>query len=600
MHRKLLSLVSIAKCVLAGYPQYSAYETESCSTTTREHNGYEYTITTSAKCSPETITISGPVNYCKPSTVTTTCSETVTSCSKSDYCHPTTATVIETSSCHLVTTTLYSYSHGPLSTTTVYNAQPGHCVPSTTTLYSDKLSTTTVYNEQPCQSSTQTATSISYITATREVTLPASTTTITSSKIIYRDSTTTISSLEARTSYSTKTITQSVPLCGGGTTYINSYNATIISISTQTLASTTLTSTLYSSTTLTETAATRTIYSTDYSTTNRNVTILTTSYFPSPTTITAGNGTITRTEYFPSFLTTTAGSANSTDTIYFPSGTATITSYILSTTTIRDAASTQTQYFPSIITVTAGNGNVTATSYIPSGTATITSFYPDITTVTEPGSTRTVYLPSNDTSRMCCNNTGGGGGGAGTNGSDIYALLVGYLESTYLNLVDQTLTNTTDSITNRISLDLRNFFETNPINIVNANISLNSTDLSYLNRTIAGVLYNYMQYQFEDRSSPVNQSIRVEINETPWWAIVLIILLIIFGLLILAGLIWLIFFRRTHVCRGKKSLHGGKEVVVCAVDGGNDIPGGGDDEICQRCQKPRSICGCDQGPLLSS
>ena len=605
MHSKLLSILWIARCVLAGNHQYPAHETETCTTTN--------TTTTSATvttCSPKTITISGPVDYCQPTTVTTTCSETVTSCSKSDYWHATTATVTETSNCQPVIRTIYTGQPGQISTRTITSLEtPDYCVPSTTTLYSDKpgpLSTTTVYDAQPCQSSTQTitvfsgstATSISYVTATSEITLPASTvtkhdvSTITalSDRTVYRDSTTSIVSTQERTSYITKVITSSVPLCGGGTTYINSYNATIISISTKTLANTTLTSTLYSTTTSTITEATQTVYSTRYSTTTENITVLTTSYLPS-------------------------------------------------TTTIPIPGSTETKYFPSIITVTACDGNATSTVYIPSGTATITSFYPNYTTVTEPGSTSTIYLPSNATGAVCCNGTGGGGSGGGNgsdiyallvgylestylnlidnsvtniscnstggggnggggNGSDIFALLVGYLESTYINLIDRSVTNNTDSIATSISVDLRNFFETNPIDVINANISLNSTDLSYLNRTIAGVLYNYMQYQFEDRSSPVNQSIRVEINETPWWAIVLVVLLILFGLLILAGLIWLIFFRRTHVCRGKKSLHGGKEVIVCAVDG-SDVSGGGD-EVCQRCQKPRSVCGCDQGPLLSS
>ncbi|KAI5358299.1 hypothetical protein Slin14017_G116600 [Septoria linicola] len=458
----------------------------------------------------------------------------------------------------ILTTTLYPDHH--YLTTTIYQDRPG------------STQTSTVQVEKPCHPST------SY--STTSITLPAGSTTIreisTSTafnvQTVYRDSI--ITSTVPHTRYITRTVTSGAPVCCGGSTYINSYNATIIYTSTTIRANTTLTSTVYSSTTVsTTTVATQTLYSTTISTETSIETSISTSYLPSPTTITADS---TTTLYLPSFITIRSGDESFVETRYFPSGTATITSYLLNTTTISVPGSTETQYIPSFITVSPSDTDFTETRYFPSSTATITSFYPTTLTVTEPASIRTIYLPSNDTS-------GGGRGGGGmcctdntssTNSSDLYTSRTTYLENTYITLIDRSLEKISSQISNRLSIDLRSFFsEDGEFGGNSTTTTINASDISYLNSTLTNALTAYFDYSFRNRSSPLmdsinNLTVHATLRGTPWWAIVLLILLILFGLLMLAGLAWLVFFRSTHVCKGRKSLHEGKEVVVCAVGNG--------------------------------
>ncbi|GIZ36657.1 hypothetical protein CKM354_000012600 [Cercospora kikuchii] len=563
--------------------------------TARSHAGHEYgpppTYPASPECPTYTVTKTG-----RPKHITVTISSTiatkVTITEGQKYCHPTTATVTEHPQCYPSTTTVYKEKHGNPYTTTVCPDKP--CHPSTLTMTAGSTVTSTSYITQPAATITNTftVTSGGTITSTSYITQPPAT----------------VTRSEVSTIYSDRTITTGAPICGGGTTYINKYNATITILTTRTLANTTITSTLYSATsTSTTTVATQTVTSTNFSTTTNTVTDISLVYLPSVTTVTAGNGTVTETQYFPSGTATitsyllnvsTTTNAGSTETQYIPSGTGTVTSYVLSVSTTTNPGSTVTQYFPSVVTVTAGDGNVTDTVYVPGGTATITSFYPSITTITEPGQTATIYLPSNDTQYICCNNTGGGGGGGGgndggnnNNGTNTYNLIVGYLETTYLSLIDRSLTNITETISNRLRLDLQNFFSSpNSTLNLNATISLNTTDLNYLNRTISGTIINFFGDEFNNGSSPINEAIRVEINDTPWWAIVILVLVILILLGLLLGCCWALCFGGGKGKKKKKEKE--KEHSPPPV-----APPGGGGSLCMRCRKPRSVCGCAEGPL---
>ena len=66
---------------------------------------------------------------------------------------------------------------------------------------------------------------------------------------------------------------------------------------------------------------------------------------------------------------------------------------------------------------------------------------------------------------------------------------------------------------------------------------------------------------------------KADFGWTPWWAIMILVLEILFGLLILAGLLWLLFFRKPKTPKPE--------------------------HVCTRCNQPSSSCTCDQGPLLS-
>ncbi|PPJ58305.1 hypothetical protein CBER1_04511 [Cercospora berteroae] len=589
-------LVSAGNHPPAGYhddkyaPEYSQDGHET--TAAISHGGHEYghppTYPASPECPTYTVTKTGRPKHITV-TITSTIATKVTITEGQKYCHPTTATITEHRQRHPSTTTVYKDKQGQPYTTTIYADKP--CHPSTLTVTAGSTVTSTSYITQPggTITNTLTVTSGGTITATSYITQPP----------------TTVTKFQISTLYSDRTITTGAPICGGGTTYINKYNATVTILTTRTLANTTITSTLYlETTTSTTTVATQTVTSTSFSTTTNTVADISLVYLPSVTTVTAGDGTVTETQYFPSGAATitsyllsvsTTTNAGSTETQYIPSGTATVTSYVLSVSTTTNPGSTVTRYFPSIITVTAGDGNVTDTVYVPGGTATITSFYPSITNITEPGQTATIYLPSNNTQYICCNNTGGGGGGndgggGNNNGTNTYNLIVGYLETTYLSLIDTSLTNITETISNRLRLDLQNFFSGSKSTLnLNATISFNTTDLNYLSRTISGTVINFFGDEFNNGSSPINEAIRVEITDTPWWAIVIVVLvnLILLGLLLRCC--WVLCFRGG---KGKKKRKEEEHSPPPAAP-----PGGGGGSICMRCRKPRSVCGCAEGPL---
>ncbi|KAK5031498.1 hypothetical protein LTR13_007826 [Exophiala sideris] len=123
-----------------------------------------------------------------------------------------------------------------------------------------------------------------------------------------------------------------------------------------------------------------------------------------------------------------------------------------------------------------------------------------------------------------------------------------YVDNTLINTIDQSIDKTITEFFNQDILTNINetFFAALHNYTYNTNITLDNSSLHYLNSSISDVMYGYMHTQFTETDSSLNQDMRQSIlsysyNDSPWYAIAILTLLVIFGILTLAGLLWLIF-----------------------------------------------------------
>jgi hypothetical protein len=123
------------------------------------------------------------------------------------------------------------------------------------------------------------------------------------------------------------------------------------------------------------------------------------------------------------------------------------------------------------------------------------------------------------------------------------------ITSTINTSIEQTISKTfnQDIITN-INATIYGAFRNNTYN---TNITLNQTSLHYMNKSITDVVFGYIHNQFSDRTSSFYSDMSqitqaYAYNTSPWYAIAILTLLLIFGILTLAGLLWLILKGHKH------------------------------------------------------
>ncbi len=120
-----------------------------------------------------------------------------------------------------------------------------------------------------------------------------------------------------------------------------------------------------------------------------------------------------------------------------------------------------------------------------------------------------------------------------------------YVDNTLITTIDQSIDKTITKSFNQDILTNINvtFFAAFHNYTYNTNITLDESSLHYLNSSISDVMYGYVHTQFTEKDSSLNQDMRqiISYNDSPWYAIAILTLLIIFGILTLAGMLWLIF-----------------------------------------------------------
>ncbi|KAK5196753.1 hypothetical protein LTR99_005546 [Exophiala xenobiotica] len=128
-----------------------------------------------------------------------------------------------------------------------------------------------------------------------------------------------------------------------------------------------------------------------------------------------------------------------------------------------------------------------------------------------------------------------------------------YIDNTLIAKIDQSIDKTiTKSFNQDVLIDINEtFFAAFHNYTYNTNITLDESSLQYMNSSISDVLFGYMHNQFTEKDSSLYQDMGQIIssysyNDSPWYAIAILTLLIIFGILTLAGLLWLIFRNPKH------------------------------------------------------
>ncbi|KAI1611776.1 hypothetical protein EDD36DRAFT_465636 [Exophiala viscosa] len=123
-----------------------------------------------------------------------------------------------------------------------------------------------------------------------------------------------------------------------------------------------------------------------------------------------------------------------------------------------------------------------------------------------------------------------------------------YVDNTLITTIDQSIDKTITEAFNQDILTNINetFFAALQNYTYNTNITLDGSSLHYLNSSISDVMYGYMHTQFTETDSSLMQDLRQSLSsysydDSPWYAITILTLLVIFAILTLAGLLWLIF-----------------------------------------------------------